>query len=175
MKFFRHTKATMCYIIFIVMINSLFTYMPLVSVMGHKMSPADLVVGLIYVMRDFAQREIGHYVIVAMIIGAALSYLLADPTIALASVCAFIVGETIDWSVFTFTGKPLSERILLSASISSPLDSMVFLALIGRLQWFECTVMTLFKLLGVILLWGIWRRHHKSHETPMLAEGVGHV
>jgi uncharacterized PurR-regulated membrane protein YhhQ (DUF165 family) len=92
-----------------------------------------------------------------MIIGAALSYVLATPDIALASASAFIVGELVDWSLFTFTKKPLSKRLLLSAIVSSPFDSVVFLYVSGRFHWLPVVIMTLGKFIGVFALWAMWK------------------
>ncbi len=156
-------KATLTYIILIVFVNMLFSYLPFVQILGQPVSPADITVGVIYVLRDFAQREIKHYVIVAMLIGALLSFLLADPVIAAASVTAFIIGETVDWLVYTFTKKPLSKRILWSACLSSPIDSYIFVYMIGRAHWLPWLIMFLSKMIGVLLLWGSWKikaRHH---------------
>lgn len=148
--------ATACYIVAIVVLNMAVVYMPHVAAFGESFSPADVMVGLIYLVRDFAQREIRHYIFGAMIIGAALSYVLATPDIAMASASAFIVGELIDWSLFTFTKKPLSQRLLLSAIVSSPFDSVVFLYVSGRFHWLPIVVMTIGKFVGVLALWASW-------------------
>ncbi len=149
--------ATICYISAIVALNMAVVYLPHVGAFGASFSPADVMVGLIYLVRDFAQREIKHYIFAAMIVGAALSYFLATPDIALASASAFIIGELIDWSLFTFTNKPLSRRLMLSAVVSSPFDSVVFLYVSGRLHWLPVVVMTLGKFVGVLVLWTLWR------------------
>lgn len=124
---------------------------------GQSFSPADVTVGIIYLIRDFAQREIRHYIFIAMIIGAALSYVFASKEIAVASISGFMVGELIDWAIYTFTKRPLSKRLILSASISSPFDSAVFLAVAGRLTPVPFAMMTLGKFLGVFVLWAVWR------------------
>lgn len=157
--------ATLSYIAFIVFVNTMFALIPHVSLFGGSLSPADLFVGFIYLLRDFAQREIRHYVIIAMAVGSAISYFMASPTIALASVSAFVVGELIDWAIFTWTKRPLSKRLILSASVSAPFDSTVFLAMIARLDWLSFTVMTLGKLVGVFLLWKGYLYRQSRRET----------
>ena len=159
--------ATLTYILFIVFVNWFLVAFPAVSLFGGSLSPADGIVGFIYLVRDFAQREIKHYVIIAMFLGAAISYFMSDKTIALASVAAFLIGESIDWAVYTFTKRPLSKRLLLSAMISSPFDSVVFLAMIHRLDWLSFTMMCVGKMLGVLLLWGIWK--YKRNKSPATA------
>ena len=60
---------TALYIGLIVLVNWLFTVVPLVEMgAGEKWPPVALIVGLVFVARDFAQRAIGHWVLAAMLI-----------------------------------------------------------------------------------------------------------
>jgi uncharacterized PurR-regulated membrane protein YhhQ (DUF165 family) len=154
---FIRYQSTLIYIVCIVSLNSLFAAVPLITVWGAEVSPMDTICGVIYVLRDFVQREIGHNVIFAMLIGGILSYFLADHTVAIASISAFFVGEIIDWGVYTFLKRPLSERILFSATLSSPFDSAVFLAIVNQLNWLGMVVLTSAKLLGVLAIWYLWK------------------
>jgi len=149
--------ATLAYLLFIVLLNTLFSYVPNFHLLGEPISIADFVVGLIYVLRDFAQRETKHWVIVAMLLGCLISWLLAEHQAAIASVAAFAVGETIDWSIFTFTKKPLSQRILYSSLISAPLDSVVNLYFLHQLNMVGLSLMIATKTMGVLCLWLYWR------------------
>jgi queuosine precursor transporter len=164
MTFYR-LKATILYIVFIISTNSLFVYVPCITLFRESLSPADAMVGCIYILRDFAQREIKSYVIIAMLIGGGLSYLFASNTVAFASLCAFFTGELVDWALFTWTRKPLSQRLLISSVCSSPLDSFVFLVLIGRLNWVEFSVITLFKFVGIFGVWAYWRANKNIFYT----------
>ena len=159
---FKCYPATLSYLFFIVLLNTLFTYVPDIDFAGQPVSIADFVVGLIYVFRDFAQRESRHWVIPAMLLGCLISWFFAEEQAALASVAAFAVGEILDWGIYTFTRKPLSRRILWSSLISSPIDSAVLLYFLERLQWTNFAVMTLTKFAGVILLWLYWR--YKAYQ-----------
>jgi hypothetical protein len=47
-------------------------------------------VGFVFVLRDFAQREVGHNIWWAMLAGCALSYCMASPFVAIASASAFL-------------------------------------------------------------------------------------
>jgi len=143
------------YIGFVLLLNTLFVYVPMSSFYGHEFTYADFAVGGIYVVRDLAQRAIGHKVIYAMIAAAILCYLLADKQLALASLSALAIGETVDWAIYTFTKKPLSQRILISASASSPIDSAVFLIVLGRLAFFEFALMTMVKIAGALFVWAL--------------------
>ncbi len=81
------------------------------------------------VVRDFAQREIKHWIFAAMVAGLALSTLTAWPVIVVASGVAFLVSETVDWAVYTFSNRQLSQRILISSCISAPVDQVLFIGL----------------------------------------------
>jgi len=159
-------KSTITYIAFIILINSAYSYFPYATIAGAPFSMGDMVVGMIYIFRDFAQREIKHYVIFAMLFGAAVSYFFADKTMAIASVAAFSVAETIDWAIFTFTKKPLSQRLFWSAAISAPIDSIIFLSIYGPLNAEGVLVLCLSKTLGVVLVWLIWRRRSNMVLVP---------
>lgn len=152
-------RYTLLYIALIVAVNWLFTVLPLVDIPGgEKWPPASLMVGLIFVARDFAQREIGHWVIIAMLLAGGLSYVMADPYVAVASVTAFLVSEFADWAVYTFTGRPFAQRILLSSAFGTPLDSAVFLLMIGHFSAIGVFAMTVSKMLGALVVWWAIRR-----------------
>lgn len=96
---------------------------------GGQFQPLAVVTGLVLVVRDFAQRELKHWIWGAMIVGLALSTLTSWITVVAASGLAFLVSETVDWAVYTFSKRPLSQRIMLSSLASAPLDQMVFIGL----------------------------------------------
>ena len=150
-------KYTVFYIVLIVLVNFGFSVVPLWPVLDVMFPPMSLAVGLVFVARDFAQREIGHRVWFAMGAAGLLSYLMADPFVAIASVLAFAISEAADWGVYTYTKKPFAERILISSIVSTPLDSAVFLAIIGHFSFLGCLLMTVAKLLGAIIVWQIVR------------------
>lgn len=156
-QFLLRYKATWSYVLLIVVLNKLYGTLPLYTFFDELVSPLDITVGMIYIFRDFSQREIGRYVIIAMLFAGYLSFVLADQTVAYASLCAFLIGEFIDWGIFTYTKKPLSQRLIWSAMLSAPVDSFAFLYLLGRVNWLAMGVMTLTKFIGVIVVWAAWR------------------
>lgn len=152
-------RYTIVYIVLIVAVNYGFTVTPLVDLPGgEKWPPISLLVGFIFVARDFAQREIGHRVIIAMLVAGAISYFMADPFIAAASVAAFLVSEFADWAVYSFTGRPFAQRVLLSSALGTPLDSLIFLGMIGQLTLAGVAAMTVSKMLGALVVWWMIRR-----------------
>jgi len=144
-------KYSIAYVACILAVNIGFVYVPPMPLLGEMWPPMSLLVGLIFVLRDFSQREIGHRVIG----GALLSYYLADPFVAVASVTAFLISETADWLVYSLSKRPLHQRIVISSAIGTPLDSAVFLAMIGYFSIGGVVLMTLSKMVGAfaVLYW----------------------
>jgi uncharacterized PurR-regulated membrane protein YhhQ (DUF165 family) len=89
--------------------------------------------GLTFVLRDSLQDASGKRWTLGMIAaGAALSFLLADPFIALASAAAFLLAELSDLVVYT----PLRKRGYVRAAIASNVvgsfvDTIAFLTIAG--------------------------------------------
>ena len=126
----RFFKYTLVYILLIPFINWSFTWAPMVELPGlaaWAFNPVTIVTGLVLVVRDFAQREIGHEVLIAMAIALFLTALFAGKELALASGLAFAISELVDWAMFTFTKLKLSTRVLASSALAAPLDTTLFL------------------------------------------------
>lgn len=89
--------------------------------------------GLTFVLRDTLQDAAGKWFVLGLIAaGAALSYLVADPFIALASGCAFLAAETADLCVYS----PLRRRGYIRAALASNIvgaviDTFLFLWIAG--------------------------------------------
>ncbi|KCZ92816.1 hypothetical protein [Hyphomonas johnsonii] len=94
---------------------------------GISLHPMTIITGMVFVIRDFVQREMGHRVLAVMAMAVAWSFFYAWPVIALASGIAFAISEGVDWLMFTFTKYRLSTRILLSSALAAPVDTTVFL------------------------------------------------
>lgn len=162
--------SVITYIALIAGVNWLFDITPLVELPGGDLwSPAALVVGFVFVVRDFAQRRVGHNILWAMLAGCAISWWMASPQLAFASALAFAVGELGDWSLYTFTRRPFSQRILISSILGAPLDSLVFLFLIGIASPVSVSVMSLSKIFGAIIVFFLVRRRELNMRSPELA------
>lgn len=94
---------------------------------GLSLHPMTVVTGLVFVVRDFVQREMKQMVLICMALAIGWSFFYAWPVIALASGIAFAVSEFFDWLLFTFTKYRLSTRILLSSAVAAPIDTSIFL------------------------------------------------
>jgi uncharacterized PurR-regulated membrane protein YhhQ (DUF165 family) len=90
-----------------------------------------LMIGLALVLRDLVQRRLGKgWALAAIVVGAALSGLVAPLALVVASVAAFLLSELADFAVYT----PLQKRGLIRAVVLSSLvglcvDSVAFLYL----------------------------------------------
>lgn len=93
--------------------------------------------GLTFIFRDSLQDVAGKRWTLAVIgAGALLSFLVADPFIALASAAAFGLAELADLAVYT----PLRKRGYVRAALASNVvgafvDTIVFLAIAGFPIW----------------------------------------
>ncbi|MHC8508397.1 MAG: preQ0 transporter [Rhodospirillales bacterium] len=150
-------KFTIAYVTLIVVINYIFSIVPKEHIHDFEFFIA-IFVGLVFVVRDYAQREIGHWVLAAMFLAGGVSYYMADPFVALASVSAFLISELADWAVYTFTKWPLSKRILISSAVGTPIDTVVFLGMIGLLEVWSVIVYSSAKMIGALIVWFIIRR-----------------
>lgn len=90
-------------------------------------NPLTIATGMVFVVRDFVQREMGHRVLILMALAIGWSFYYSWAVIALASGIAFAISETSDWLIFTFTKYRLSTRIVLSSALAAPIDTTVFL------------------------------------------------
>ena len=157
-------KFLTLYVLLIIAVNYAFTAVPLVKLPdGTLWPPVALLVGFVFVARDFAQREVGHKVLLAMLVGVAISYFMANPFVAIASAVAFLVGELVDWAVYSYTKRPLSQRILLSSLLGAPVDSAIFLGLLSLLSPVGIVAMSVSKFLGAFIVWGMIRRRENTN------------
>lgn len=158
------TPVTYLYVLLIPFVNWSFAHVPTVAMPdGGAWSPMAIVTGLILVVRDFAQREVGHAIFLPFVIGIVLSFVMAPPAIALASAAAFAISELVDWAIYTFSKKLLSARVLLSSAISAPLDSGVFWALAsltvaGVFTWSTVLTAVASKIAGAFVVYLLLKR-----------------
>lgn len=126
----RGAAALTAYIATIPAANWLVEHVGQLPVGFGYLAPAGVyVVGLALVLRDLAREAAGRAAVVAAIVaGAALSWWLADSTLAVASAAAFAVAETMDYAVY----EPLRQRglaiaVLASNAVGLLADSLIFL------------------------------------------------
>lgn len=102
----------------------------LIPVAPGVMAPSGvLMIGAALLLRDLVQRQFGPLVSAGCIVaGAALSFAVASPALAIASAVAFLLSEFADFAVYT----PLARRrfalaIIASCLVGAVVDSSVFL------------------------------------------------
>lgn len=149
----RRLVWTTAYIATIVTSNLLMVWLPMIEVLGTMIPPAIITFGFVFVLRDFAQRELGHSVLVAMAIAAVLTFLLAGPAIATASLLAFGVSELVDWGIFSRLRRPFSQRVAFSSIVGVLVDTFVFFAALGILEPHSFVVGSAVKLIGTAVFW----------------------
>jgi uncharacterized PurR-regulated membrane protein YhhQ (DUF165 family) len=153
---------TALYVASIVLVNWMFTAIaPWTTPLGD-LYLANIVVGFVFVLRDYAQREIGHSVLLATAVGGVLTWFMVDPAIAIASITAFILSESADWGVYSFLRRPLSQRILISSLIAIPLDTLAFQYLAGYLTPAAFVTEIASKAVGVFLVWYLLRMRDRK-------------
>ena len=167
----KYVKYTLVYILLIPFINWSFTWAPMWEVLpGWAFNPVTIVTGLVLVVRDFAQREIGHEVLIAMAVALGLTYATSGGELALASGAAFAISEIVDWMLFTFTKYRLSTRVLLSSALAAPIDTTVFLYGASFIRDAQLTIpnvsMSIIgKMAGALVIWWLIRRREKPRTA----------
>lgn len=178
--FWLKRPASAIYVALIPLVNWSFANVPTIRMPdGGEWAPFAIVTGLVLVVRDFAQREVGHKIFFFMGLGLLLSALTSPPQIVVASGVAFAVSETVDWAIFTFTKRPLSKRILWSCACSAPLDTLVFLfganmVTPGVLAWSTALTSIASKLSGAVVVWLIIKqREEKAGQGAAAGAPIG--
>lgn len=170
---YRYPVWVFVYVLLIPLVNWSFAHVPTVPMPdGGNWSPMAVVTGLILVVRDLAQREVGHKIFFPWVIGIVISFIMAPAAIAMASALAFAISEFLDWTIFTITRRPLSKRILWSCAASAPVDSLVFLlgadvAIPGIFTWLTLVTSIASKLGGTFVVYLMLR-----HRERKLAAGA---
>jgi queuosine precursor transporter len=135
----------------VVAVNALFLLVPPFTVGGITLTLGSFVVGATFILRDFAQREIGHRVLWATIAGTVVTAFMS-PGLAIASGVAFLASETLDWAVFSRWPGEFRSRVVASSLAGAPIDSVIFMTLAGFFSWPGMLVMTASKLCALALL-----------------------
>ena len=149
-------KYVFLYVAIIIAVNYGFSVVPMVATpWGDIFPPMTFAVGFVFIVRDYAQRAVGHWVLMSMLFSGVISWFMANPFIAVASVTAFAISEIVDWIFYSFTKKSFKTRILISSVASTPIDSVVFLMMIGAFSWSGFVAMFFAKMAGVIVVYNL--------------------
>lgn len=165
-------KYIFAYLALIVFVNLGFSYLPTIPTVLGNVPAMAFFVGGVFVLRDYAQRNAGHHVLWAMAVGCVIAYAFGDPHVVYASVAAFAISELADWLLFTITKKPFYKRVMISSIIAVPLDSIVFLWLIGVVNPAAMAAMTLSKLAASVILYLAY--DYRRRQMLCVDEGCDH-
>ncbi len=167
----RALAWTGLYIALIPFINWSFTWAPNIQLTPDiAFNPVTVVTGLVLVVRDFVQRAVGHWVLAAMLVALGLTFATSGGALALASGAAFAISELVDWMVYTFTKRPLHQRIFLSSLFGAPIDSAVFLfgaeqIRAGSFTFANIAPSVFGKLLAAAAIAEVVRRHTRAERA----------
>jgi uncharacterized PurR-regulated membrane protein YhhQ (DUF165 family) len=142
----------------------------LIPVLPGIMAPSGvLMIGAALVLRDLVQRRYGVKASLAcVLVGAALSGVVAPPALAIASGLAFLFSELADFAVYT----PLAKRrfltaVVLSCIAGAVVDSALFLWLaFGSLEHLEGQIIGKVYAVLVFVAWRSARRFVPSLTHP---------
>lgn len=124
--------AAAAYVAVVVLANILSSRYGMVSVgFGLVASAGTYAAGAALGLRDAVQDGLGRWGVLAVIaVASLLSYLLADPLIATASLAAFTASELCDLAVYTpLRKRGWSRAVIASNVVGAVVDTWVFLTL----------------------------------------------
>lgn len=130
--------------------------------LGQVATAGTFFAGATFVLRDLVHDLQGRrFVLILIACGAALSFFLAPPFIALASGIAFLLSELADLAIYA----PLRERGYIRAAVASNVvgslvDSIIFLGIAGFPIWAALPGQMIAKIavtLAVVLAVGVAR------------------
>lgn len=159
-------KFIIAYLLMVVFINLGFSYLPMIDTLLGMVPAMAFFVGVVFILRDYAQRSAGHHVLWAIFVACIISWLLGDPRVVYASVASFAVSELLDYLIFTITKKPFHQRVVISSAVAIPVDSFIFLGMIGFANPGSIAAMSISKFAASGVLWLIYEaRKRKGYSV----------
>lgn len=123
------------YLLSIIAANWMVHQFGIVTILGITFPAGAVAIGLTFSARDFVQRRWGEWGCWIWMLTATGITFLFNRQIAIASVSAFLVAETLDWIIFTICRGSFSKRVVLSNLIGCPIDSVIFVYLAFGWVW----------------------------------------
>ena len=128
-------KFIALYLSAILFANLLVHWFGLVSFAGLVFPAGAVMIGLTFSFRDLVQRQYGKWQCWIWMLTASVITYLFNQQLAVASVSAFLVAETVDWAMYTWLPGSFRKRLVMSNLLGTPLDSLVFVSLAFGLNW----------------------------------------
>jgi len=136
----------------IVVANLLVSSFGIIQVAGISFPAGAVAVGFTFTARDLVQRRFGKWGCWIWMLAASAISALFSPTLALASLGAFVVAEGLDWAVFTASPLSFRGRVIVSNIVGTPLDSIIFVYLAFGPIWDAMWGQTIVKLASSLLI-----------------------
>ncbi|MFC6154809.1 VUT family protein [Nocardioides yefusunii] len=131
----RLLLAIVVYIAAVVAANIVTDRLGLVTVgFGLYVTAGTYAAGFALLARDFVHRYGNRWIAIGtVLLAGGVSWLLASPALAVASVVAFLAAEFIDLAVFipVRNAKGFVQGAIVSNVVSAPVDTLLFLSLAG--------------------------------------------
>jgi len=140
------------YLCSIILANILVHTLGIVTVFGLTFPAGAVAIGLTFSTRDLVQESYGKYGCWGWMLVAALVTFAFNRQLALASVLAFVVAESCDWAIYTFTSGHVKKRLFLSNLVSTPIDSLVFVLLAFGPIWPAIWGQAIIKMISSLLI-----------------------
>ena len=121
------------YILTIIGANWMTVTFGLVPIGFGLVTAGTFAAGAALLLRDAVQVTMGKVIsLAAIVVGIGISYVVADPMIAVASALAFAASELVDFAVFTpMRARSLARAVVISSVVSAPVDTVLFLHIAG--------------------------------------------
>lgn len=123
------------YIAAIVLANLMTAHLGLVPIgLGFTVTAGTFAAGFALLARDWVHGYGGiKWALASVLVGAALSWYLATPQLAIASTVAFVAAELVDMAVYVPLRKTRGfiAAAIISNIVSAPIDTALFLHLAG--------------------------------------------
>lgn len=146
----------------ILLANLLVHQFGIVTVLGITFPAGAVAIGLTFSARDFVQQRWGKWGCWGWMLVASGITFLFNQRLAIASVTAFFIAETLDWLIFTLCPGSLQKRIVLSNLIGCPLDSLVFVCLAFGWVWPAIWGQTVVKMASSMIALAFARRRDEQ-------------
>ncbi len=156
------------YLAGILFANLLVHWFGLVSFAGLVFPAGAVMVGLTFSFRDMVQRQYGKWQCWIWMLTASVITYLFNQQLAVASVTAFLVSETVDWVIYTWMPGSFRKRLVMSNLFGTPLDSIVFVSLAFGLNWQAIIGQSIIKFISslAVLLFPVGRIPVSTDAAP---------
>ena len=77
----------------------------------------------------------------------------------------------LDYAIFTITKKPFHQRVAISSLVAVPVDSALFLTLIGYASWGSILAMSLSKFAASAILYAAYEARKRQELVSNFNEG----